>query len=84
MENAANNLLEKLPKNILNECQLMLEQFKRITKADKVAVNSLIKGKIDIDLKKMRLDIKNNEEKAILSELSAVLFIDEVIELFDT
>ena len=84
MENAAKNLLEKLPKNILNECQLMLEQFKRIAKAGKVAVNSLINGKIDIDLKKMRQDIKNNEEKAILSELSAVLFIDEVIELFDT
>ena len=46
MENAANILLEKLPKNILNECQLMLEQFKRIAKADKVAVNSLMNGKL--------------------------------------
>ena len=83
MENAANILLEKLPKNILNECQLMLEQFKRIAKADKVAVNSLMNGKLDMELKNIRQEIRNHEERALVSELSAVLFIDEVIELMD-
>ena len=67
MENAANTLLEKLPSDILNECVLMLKQFKRIVNADKVAAQSL----------------KNNESKAMVSEFSAVLFIDEVIQLYE-
>lgn len=84
MENAANNLLEKLPKNILNECELMLKQFKRIAKADRIAVKSLIDGKSDMELRTLRKEIHDFEKKVLVSELSAVLFIDEAIELLDT
>ena len=82
MENAANNLLEKLPKNILNECELMLKQFKRITQGDKIAVKSLMDGKLYTELKNMRKEIHDFEKKVLVSEFSAVLFIDEVIKMF--
>ena len=83
MENAANTLLEKLPSDILNECVLMLKQFKRIANADKVAAQSLKNNKLDPELKNLRQEIKNNESKAMVSEFSAVLFIDEVIQLYE-
>ena len=83
MENAANTLLEKLPSDILNECVLMLKQFKRIVNADKVAAQSLKNNKLDSELKNLRQEIKNNESKAMVSEFSAVLFIDEVIQLYE-
>ena len=83
MENAANTLLEKLPSDILNECVLMLKQFKRIVNADKVAAQSLKNNKLDPELKNLRQEIKNNESKAMVSEFSAVLFIDEVIQLYE-
>ena len=83
MENAANTLLEKLPSDILNECVLMLKQFKRIVNADKVAAQSLKNNKLDSELKNLRQEIKNNESKAKVSELCAVLFIDEVIQLYE-
>ena len=81
MENSANILLGKLPSDILNECKLMLEQFKRIAIADRVAVQSLKNKKLDSKLINLRQEIKTNESKAMVSEFSAVLFIDEVIRL---
>ena len=83
MINSANILLEKLPKAILNEAQLMLEQFKRIANADLVAMQSLKNNKLDSELKNLRHEIKNNENKAMISEFSAVLFIDEVLQLYE-
>ena len=83
MENSANTLLEKLPSDILNESKIMLEQFKRIINADRVAAQSLKNNKLDSELKNLRQEIKNNESKARVSELSAVLFIDEVIQLYE-
>jgi len=83
MENSANILLEKLPSDILNECKLMLEQFKRIANADKVATLSLKNNKLEPELKNLRQEIKNNESKARVSEFSAVLYIDEVIQLYE-
>ena len=70
MENSANTLLEKLPNDILNECKLMLEQFKRIAIADRVAAQSLKNNKLDSELKNLRQEIKDNESKAMVSELS--------------
>ena len=83
MINAAEILLEKLPNNILNESQLMLEQFKRIANADLKAMQTLKYNKLHSELKNLRQEIKDNENKARVSELSAVLFIDEVIQLFN-
>ena len=70
MENSANTLLEKLPNDILNECKLMLEQFKRFAIADRVAAQSLKNNKLDSELKNLRQEIKDNESKAMVSELS--------------
>ena len=70
MENSDNTLLEKLPNDILNECKLMLEQFKRIAIADRVAAQSLKNNKLDSELKNLRQEIKDNESKAMVSELS--------------
>ena len=81
MESAANILLAKLPEKILAECKPQLEQFKKISKADKLAVQSLKAKKLDANLKNLREEIKSGEAKAILSEKSAVKFIDDVIEL---
>ena len=83
MDNSVNTLLEKLPSSYLSESQLILEQFKRIVNADRVAVQSLKNNKLDNNLKSMRKEIKSYESKAMISELSAVLFIDEVIQLYD-
>ena len=82
MINSADTLLDKLPNNILNESQLMLEQFKRIVNADLIAMQSLMDNKPNSELKNLRQDIKNNESNAMVSELSGVLFIDEVIQFF--
>ena len=83
MENAVNLLLEKLPANILSECKLQLEQFNRIIQADKVAVKSLRDGKLDSRLKALREEISKYESTAILSEKSALKFIDDTIDLFE-
>ena len=83
MINAVTLLLEKLPSKILNESQLMLEQFNRIANADLLAMLSLENSKLDPELKNIRQEIKNYENKARISELSAVLFIDEVIKFFE-
>ena len=81
MENAADTLLAKLPKKILAECKPQLEQFKKISKADKLAVQSLKAKKLDANLKILREEIRTEGTKAILSEQSAVKFIDDVINL---
>ena len=83
MENSADILLEQLSKDYLNEGQLMLEQFQRIAKTARVAVTSLKNNQMDSELKNMRQEIQNNSSKAVVSELCAVLFIDEVIKLYE-
>lgn len=84
MENAKNILLEKLPANILSECKLQLEQFNRIIQADKVAVKSLREKKMDSRLQPLRDAISRHEAKAILSEKSALKFVDDTIKLFES
>ena len=83
MENSADILLEQLSKDYLNEGQLMLEQFQRIAKTASVALTSLKNNQMDSELKNMRQEIQNNSSKAVVSELCAVLFIDEVIQLYE-
>ena len=82
MITASKILLEQLPSNILNEALLMLEQFQRISNADLVAMKSLQNNKLDPQLSTLRQEIRNNETRALISELSAVLFIDEVLQLY--
>ena len=48
----------------------MLEQFKRIAIADRVAAQSLKNNKLDSELKNLRQEFKDNESKAMVSELS--------------
>ena len=83
MENSANILLQGLPDEILAECKLQLEQFKRIINADRIAVKSLQNLKLSTELKSLRNEISLYETKALISEKSAVKFIDEVLELFE-
>lgn len=78
---SAEMLLKNLPADILNECQIMLEQFQRISNADKVAIESLKNKKIDPELKSLREVIKSYENRAVVSEFSALKFLDEVIDL---
>ena len=82
MITASKILLEQLPSDILNEALLMLEQFQRISNADLVAMKSLQNNKLDPQLSTLRQEIRNNETRALISELSAVLFIDEVLQLY--
>ena len=82
MENSADILLEKLPPEILSECKKHLKQFKRIIHGDRVAAKSLEEGKLDPELKSLRKEISKYESEAILSEKSAIKFIDEVIDVF--
>ena len=58
MENSDNALLEKLPNDILNECKLMLEQFKRIAIDERVAAQSLKNNKLDSELKNLDKKLK--------------------------
>ena len=81
MEKSADILLAKLPKNILAECKPQLEQFKKIAQADRLAVQCLKTKKLYAELEKLREEIKATEKNAILSEQSAVKFIDDVINL---
>ena len=83
MISSADILLNKLPGPLLNESKLMLEQFKRIANADLKAMKSLKNNKLDSELKNLRKEIADNESKAMLSEFSGVLFIDEVLKLFE-
>ena len=79
MENSANTLLARLPQKYLRECKPQLEQFKRIAQADRVALDSLKAGKLDPSLKSLRAEISKYEPDAILSELCALKFIDDVL-----
>ena len=79
MQSAADTLLARLPQKYLKECKPQLEQFKRIAKADKVALDSLKAGKLDPSLKNLRAEISKYEPDAILSELAALKFIDDVL-----
>lgn len=83
-ERAVDTLLKRLPKKYLAECKPQLEQLKRITKADRVALESLKAGKLDPTLIILRDEIVANEKQAIISEKSARKFIDDVINTFDT
>ncbi|MBQ3434871.1 MAG: hypothetical protein IJG24_07505, partial [Selenomonadaceae bacterium] len=51
--------------------------------ADRVALESLKKGKLDPTLKILREEITANEKQAIISEEAARQFIDDVIKFFD-
>ena len=81
MEKAADTLLSRLPEKYLKECKPQLEQFKRIAQADRLAVNSLKAGKLDPKLKTLRAEIERYAPNAILSELSALKFVDDVLAL---
>ncbi|MBE8954331.1 MAG: beta-N-acetylglucosaminidase domain-containing protein [Quinella sp. 2Q5] len=84
MELAADILLRRLPTEYLDECRPQLEQLERTALADRVAVESLRKGKLDPRLKILREEIAANERQAIVSESAARQFIDDVIKFFDT
>ncbi len=83
MERAADLLLKRLPQKYLAECQPQLEQFKRTAHADRIALESLKAGRLDPQLKILREEIAANEKQAIVSELAARKFIDDVIKFFD-
>ena len=83
MEMASFNLLDKLPENILIECKPQLEQFQRIAQADRSALNCLESNNFNPQLKILREEISKNESTAILSEKSALKFIDDVIKFFE-
>ena len=68
----------------MNECKVMLEQFKRITNADRVATQCLKNNQLDPELKTLRQEIKEHESTAMISEFSALLYIDEVIQLYES
>ena len=53
-----------------------------IIKAGRIAIKSLQKGNLDSQLIKLRNDIEKHKSEAILSEESAIKFIDEVIKLY--
>ena len=82
--NAADILLKNLPNKYLNECKPQLEQFKRLLQADKIAIDSLRKNRLDPQLITLRKDITAHEKYAILSELAARKFIDDTIDFFGT
>jgi len=84
MENAVNLLLDKLPENVLAECKAQLQQFNRIIQADKLAVKSLREKNMDSRLPALRDAISRHEVEAILSEKSALKFIDDTINLFES
>lgn len=83
METVSYNLLDKLPQEILNECKPQLEQFQRIAQADRMALKSLESNNLDPQLKILREEIKLYEPNAILSEKSALKFIDDTINFFE-
>lgn len=83
MERAADILLARLPQKFLEECRPQLEQLKRIAHADRVALQSLKAGSLDPQLKILREEISANEKQAVISELAARKFIDDVIKLLD-
>ena len=83
MSAAANSLLKNLPPEILAECKPQLEQFKRIARADRLAIKSLRQNSLDPRLKKLRAEIAASEPNAILSEKAALKFVDDTIALLN-
>ena len=83
MERAADILLRRLPQKYLDECKLQLEQLKRTARADRIAIESLKAGRLDPQLKVLREEIAANEKLAVVSELAARKFIDDVIDFLD-
>ena len=84
MERAADVLLKRLPQKYLVECKPQLEQFKRTARADRIALESLKTGKLDPQLKILREEITANEKQAVISEMAARKFIDDVINFFES
>jgi len=82
-ERAADFLLSRLPRKILAECQPQLEQLLLTLKADRIALESLKAGRLDPQLKSLRAEISANEKRAVISEMAARKFIDDVIEFLD-
>ena len=83
MERATDILLKRLPQKYLDECRPQLEQLRRTAHADKIAVESLKAGRLDPQLKILREEISANEKLAVVSELAARKFVDDVINFFD-
>ena len=83
MERATDILLKRLPQKYLDECRPQLEQLRRTAHADKIAVESLKAGRLDPQLKILREEISANEQLAVISELAARKFVDDVINFFD-
>ena len=82
-ERAVQTLLNRLPQKFLAECKPQLEQLLLTFKADRIALESLKAGKLDMRLKALRADISANEKRAVISELAARKFIDDVLNFFD-
>ena len=82
-ERATKTLLRRLPKKFLSECKPQLEQLLLTLKADRIAIESLKAGKLDQQLKSLRTEISANEKRAVISELAARKFVDDVITLLD-
>lgn len=82
MDKSADSLLSKLDYKILSECKPHLEQFKRIIKADRLAVRCIEEMSCGIELTNLRKEINKYESQAILSEKSALKFIGNVIDIF--
>ena len=59
-----------------------MEQFKRISQADRIAVKCLQDKIIYPELITLRNEISEHEQEAILSEKSGLKFIDDIIEMF--
>ena len=83
MDRATDILLNRLPQKYLSECAPQLEQLKRITRADRIAIASLKAGRLDPQLKILREEITVNEKRAVISEKAGRKFIDDVIKFFD-
>ncbi len=82
MEKSADILLKNMKREPLRECQFQLEQFRRLARADRLAVQSLKDKKLHPRLRMLREEISLHESEAVLSENVARKFIDDVIELF--
>ena len=74
MENSADKLLNNLPSIILAECQKQLEQFKRISQADRIAVKCLQDKNANFTM-----ELKTNKLNPSLSEKEMFEYADILI-----